>query len=201
MTRDIQGLPKIRPPGGRRDVPVRPVHEHARLIACVSVIVAGIFLSPGRLRAQIAVADTVRLRALAGQRISGVVAAGDGQSLTVQPTAGDGVRVRLDSLRSAEVLRGRRARGWRAVRWGAAIGTGAGLVLAPLVKASDDRANAKNEGQGFDPLPSSLAFYEFATASVGAVLGTIVGAVVAPTKVHRWIAVRPHAVTRAEPGP
>jgi hypothetical protein len=201
VTRHIHRLLKSRSPGGRLDVPVRPAHEHARLIACVSVIVAGIAVAPGRLSAQIAVADTVRLRALGGQRISGVVAAGDGQSLTVQPIAGDGVRVRLDSLRSAEVLRGRRARGWRAVRWGAAIGAGAGVALAPLLKASDDRANAKNEGQGFDPLPSSLAFYEVATASVGALLGTIVGAVVAPTKVHRWIAVRPHAVTRAEPGP
>jgi hypothetical protein len=74
-------------------------------------------------------------------------------------------------------------------------------VLAPLLKASDDRANAGNGGQGFDPLPSSLAFYEVATASLGALLGTIVGAVVAPTKVRRWIQVRPTALTGAEPKP
>ena len=201
MTRHIQRPLEGQSSGRRLSVLVRPAHERARLIACVSFILVGLVLAPGRGSAQIAVADTVRLRALGGQRISGVVAAGDGLSLTVQPIAGDGVRIRLDSLRSAEVLRGRRARGWRAVGWGAAIGAGGGLVLAPLLKASDDRANAGNEGQGFDPLPSSLAFYEVATASLGAVLGAVVGAVVAPTRVHRWIPVRPLAATRAEPGP
>jgi hypothetical protein len=173
-----------------------------RLLASVSLLVAGATVgAPGRAGAQIAVADTVRLRASSGQRLGGVVVAQDGQWLTVYGSSGDSARVRLDSLRSAEVLRGRRPRGWRAVGWGAAIGAGAGVVLAPLLKASDDRANAGNQGQGFDPLPSSLAFYEVATAGLGALLGTIVGAVVAPTKVHRWIQVRPIAVRGVEPKP
>ena len=154
--------------------------------------------TPRRAQAQIAVADTVRLRAVSGQRIGGVVVAEDGRSLTVRAGDGNSIRVRLDSLRSADVLRGRRHRGWRAVGWGAAIGAGAGLVLAPLVKASDDRANARNEGQGFDPFPHSLAFYEVATATLGALLGGIVGAVMAPTKAHRWVPVRPIAASGAE---
>jgi hypothetical protein len=172
------------------------------LVACVSLLIAGVTVAtPGRADAQIAVADTVRLRASTGQRFGGVVVAQDGQWLTVRDGSGDGMRVRLDSLRSAEVLRGRRPRGWRAVGWGAANGAGTGVVLAPLLKASDDRANAGNDGQGFDPLPSSLAFYEVATAGLGALLGTIVGAVVAPTRVHRWVQVRPVAVTGVEPKP
>jgi hypothetical protein len=148
--------------------------------------------------AQVAAADTVRLRPLAGPRIRGVVTARLDDALTVRPDSGVEIRVRLDSLRSAEVLRGRKRLGWRAVRWGAGIGAVAGLIAAPMLKASDDRANAANAGQTIDVLPSSLAFYEFASATLGAVVGSVVGAAVSPLRVERW---EPIGATAGTAGP
>jgi hypothetical protein len=136
--------------------------------------------------AQVGVADTVRIRATSGPRMRGVVTSAAADSLTLRSDRGEDVRLRLDSLRSVEVLRGRKTLGWRAVRRGAAFGAIAGLVLAPLAKASDDRANEGNAGQGFDPLPHNLAFYEVATGTLGALVGTIAGAMAASLKVERW---------------
>ena len=154
------------------------------LIACVSLLAAA-FGTTRQAAAQIAVADTVRVRPLAGPSVRGVVTSRVDDTLTVRVDEGEERRLRLDSLRSVDVLRGRSHLGWRAVRWGAAIGAIVGLAVAPQLKASDDRAN-EGSVDAIDVLPSSLAFYEFATASLGALARAVLGAAMSPLRVERW---------------
>jgi hypothetical protein len=182
--------------GGERRASLLP---RLRALVPTTLLVVGMVGVPAMgASAQVGLADTVRVRATAGPRMRGVVTSAGVDSLTLRSDRGEDVRLRLDSLRSVEVLRGRKTLGWRAVRRGAAFGAIAGLVLAPLAKASDDRANEGNAGQGFDPLPHNLAFYEVATGTLGALVGTIVGAAASSLKVERWERV-PAATAKAGP--
>ncbi len=133
------------------------------------------------LGAQVSVSDTVRLRLRDAGPLRGLVTRLDSAELVVRQLdrGGMSLRVARGAIVGTEVLRGRRKRGWSAVRWSVLVGAGIGATVGVA--------------SGATPSGNDVHFTAGQKGIIGGVLGGIGGAlggaILSRLPTDNWIAV------------
>lgn len=148
-----------------------------QMVRADSPAVISAVLRPVRAPGLVTCGDTVRLYASGSLLVRGVLAAADSASLQVIPEGpGEPLHIADSIITRAEVQRGERMRGGKALGTGALIGAGVGAALFALA-ASDQSPH--NDGIGV-----IVGLFLGASATV---VGTVAGAIASITYTERWI--------------
>lgn len=126
--------------------------------------------------------DTIRVEQRSGAVMEGVLISRDTSWFEVRPLDGQAAtRIALSEIAAAEVRRGTRTRGWRAVGigllTGAAIGSVGGFAIG-------------DRGTG-DLIPSRGQYAQLLSV-IGAMAGAVVGVIFATTSVTNWVPFSPY---------
>lgn len=134
-------------------------------------------LAPARIPGMVAVGDTVRLFVSRAEPMRDILVRADSGRFVVHAlNAPDTVTYQRDVIIRAEVRRGDRRRGWRALGQGAGVGVVVGLGLLGLSIVTQSPHN-----DGLDVLVGIVAGF------ASSVIGTAVGGMVALTYTDLWV--------------